>query len=191
MVNYQASLASNLPGLLDAHPGIVFEAHSTDYQTPSALGNLVRDGFAILKVGPGLTFALREAVFGLAAIERTLVEETAQSYIIEILERTMLVRPQYWQPYCRGDAAMQQLLRHYSYSDRVRYYWPEPEVQGAFQTLLRNLERASIPEPLLSQHFPQQYQKLRDGTLDGSPKSLVIDKIQEALAPYSRACYGK
>ena len=190
VVDYQPDLASDLPALLDIHAGIVFEAHSTDYQTPSALRNLVRDGFAILKVGPALTFALREAVFGLAAIERTLVEEAVRSNIIETLERTMVARPEYWQPYCHGDAATQRLLRHYSYSDRVRYYWPAPELEAAFQTLLRNLEQASIPEPLLSQHFPGQYQKLRDGHLDGSPRSLLIDKIQEALDPYSRACFG-
>ena len=46
-------------------PAFVFEAHSTDYQPPEALAALVRDGFAILKVGPGLTFALREALYGL------------------------------------------------------------------------------------------------------------------------------
>lgn len=190
VVDYQASLASGLPGLLDSHAGIVFEAHSTDYQTPSALRNLVRDGFAILKVGPGLTFALREAVFGLAAIERTLVPEATRSNMVETLERSMLAKPQYWQPYCHGDASMQQLLRHYSYSDRVRYYWPEPEVETAFCTLLSNLERVSIPEPLLSQYFPSQYQKLRAGSLDGSPRSLLIDKIQQALEPYAQACFG-
>ena len=42
-------------------PGMVFEAHSTDYQPAAALAALVDDGFAILKAGPGLTFALREA----------------------------------------------------------------------------------------------------------------------------------
>ena len=49
-------------------PGLVFEAHSTDYQPAAALAALVEDGFAILKVGPGLTFALREALYGLDAI---------------------------------------------------------------------------------------------------------------------------
>ena len=100
VVDYQPDLASDLPALLDTHAGIVFEAHSTDYQTPSALRNLVRDGFAILKVGPALTFAFREAVFGLAAIERTLVEKAVRSNIVETLERTMVARPEYWQPYC-------------------------------------------------------------------------------------------
>ena len=37
--------------------GLVFEAHSTDYQPPEGLARLVSDGFAVLKVGPALTFA--------------------------------------------------------------------------------------------------------------------------------------
>ena len=49
-------------------PGLVFEAHSTDYQPGGSLKALVRDGFAILKVGPGLTFALREALYALEHI---------------------------------------------------------------------------------------------------------------------------
>ena len=54
-----------LVAVLDRMPQFVFEAHSTDYQPAAALGALVRDGFAILKVGPWLTFALREALYGL------------------------------------------------------------------------------------------------------------------------------
>ena len=39
---------------------------------PCQLADLVRDGFAILKVGPGLTFALREALYGLDRIAEEL-----------------------------------------------------------------------------------------------------------------------
>ena len=53
-------------------PGLVFEAHSTDYQPPESLSRLVIDGFAILKVGPGLTFALREALYALDEIAAAL-----------------------------------------------------------------------------------------------------------------------
>ena len=52
---------------------MVFEAHSTDYQTAGALRALVEDRWAILKVGPALTFALREALFALSAIEEELI----------------------------------------------------------------------------------------------------------------------
>ena len=54
---------------IESEPGLVYEAHSTDYQTPAALAALVRDHFAILKVGPGVTFALRAALWALADIQ--------------------------------------------------------------------------------------------------------------------------
>ena len=66
---YQPEPARELSLVLDDEPSMVFEAHSTDYQTRDALGALVRDHWAVLKVGPQLTFALREALFGLASIE--------------------------------------------------------------------------------------------------------------------------
>ncbi|MDR1581519.1 MAG: class II D-tagatose-bisphosphate aldolase, non-catalytic subunit, partial [Synergistaceae bacterium] len=39
---------------------LMFEGHSADYQLPESLKYMVEDGIGILKVGPGLTFALRE-----------------------------------------------------------------------------------------------------------------------------------
>jgi len=48
---------------------MVYEAHSTDYQTGSSLKEMVEDHFAILKVGPWLTYSFREAVFALEAIQ--------------------------------------------------------------------------------------------------------------------------
>jgi len=64
VVAYNRPAAQGLVACLSALP-MLFEAHSTDYQTPQALADLVQDGFGILKVGPGLTFALREALYGL------------------------------------------------------------------------------------------------------------------------------
>ncbi len=73
VVDYAPRAARRLSQVAGDRPGLVFEAHSTDYQTPQALAALVRDHWAVLKVGPGLTFALREALFALAAIEDELV----------------------------------------------------------------------------------------------------------------------
>mgnify|MGYP002140241092 CR=1 FL=1 len=70
VIDYDRAKAARLSRALDGQPHIVFEAHSTDYQTPKALKALVEDHFAILKVGPGVTFALREAFWALDAIER-------------------------------------------------------------------------------------------------------------------------
>lgn len=72
VIDYQPQKAVALSAALDSLPALVFEAHSTDYQTVAGLSALVQDGFSILKVGPGLTFALREALYGLDAIAETL-----------------------------------------------------------------------------------------------------------------------
>jgi D-tagatose-1,6-bisphosphate aldolase subunit GatZ/KbaZ len=68
VIDYVPAKAGSLSRSIEAVPGMVFEAHSTDYQTPAALRALVRDHFAILKVGPGATFALREALWSLSDI---------------------------------------------------------------------------------------------------------------------------
>lgn len=167
---------------------MVFEAHSTDYQTPQAYQQLVRDHFAILKVGPALTFALREALFSLAAIESELVTASACSRLRDVLEQTMLEQPGYWQSHYQGSPNDRRLARGYSYSDRIRYYWPEQRVDEAYACLLANLEQEQIPLPLLSQYLPIQYQKVRAGQLSADPHSLILDQVQEVLRHYSRAC---
>ena len=72
VIRYKPEKAVHLANALASLPGFVFEAHSTDYQPAASLDALVRDGFAILKVGPWLTFALREALYGLDCIARVL-----------------------------------------------------------------------------------------------------------------------
>ena len=129
VVDYAPAGAADLRQLLRQHPQLVFEAHSTDYQRPEALRQLVQDGFAILKVGPGATFALREALFALAAIEEQLIDAHQRSHLPAVLESAMLGRPANWERYYRyeqPDPGAQRLLRIYSYSDRIRYYWADP-----------------------------------------------------------------
>jgi D-tagatose-1,6-bisphosphate aldolase subunit GatZ/KbaZ len=167
---------------------IVFEAHSTDYQLPDAYGELVHDGFAILKVGPALTFALREALDALAAIEELLIAAEKQSKLLLILEQTMIANPDAWQPYYQGSLMQQQLLRRFSYSDRVRYYWHYPEIAASVARLIHNLETTKIPESMLSLFLPAQYARLRLGELSGDPTSLIVDRIRDVLRIYARAC---
>ena len=77
VIAYQPDKAHALSAALSNAPQLVFEAHSTDYQRIEALAALVEDGFAILKVGPWLTFALRETLYGLDEIARVLLPESA------------------------------------------------------------------------------------------------------------------
>jgi D-tagatose-1,6-bisphosphate aldolase subunit GatZ/KbaZ len=190
VVDYASEKTESLRQLLIESEQLVFEAHSTDYQTPEAYKALVTDGFAILKVGPALTFAMREALFSLARVEEEIVSAEKRSRLPQIVEQVMLSHPEHWQKHYHGDAEEQRRLRRFSYSDRVRYYWPEPEIQSAVDKLLQNLAEAVIPESLLSSFLPQQYRSVRTGQLQSSPRELIVDQIRETLRPYAAACYG-
>ncbi|EAQ1568089.1 tagatose-bisphosphate aldolase [Salmonella enterica subsp. arizonae serovar 41:z4,z23:-] len=190
IIDYQPQKATELSKMVETYDMLVFEAHSTDYQTPQSLRQLVKDHFAILKVGPALTFALREALFSLAAIEEELLPAKACSGLRHVLESVMLDRPEYWQNHYHGDGNARRLARGYSYSDRVRYYWPDSQIDGAFERLVRNLADEPIPLPLISQYLPLQYVKVREGDLNATPRELIISHIQDILQQYHAACYG-
>ena len=189
VVAYVPEKARELSAVLDANDGLVFEAHSTDYQLPAAYRDLVDDGFAILKVGPALTFALREALFALESIETEIIPVERRSQLQEILERTMLRSPESWARHYGGNAQEQRLLRRFSYSDRVRYYWGEPEVQAATEKLLANLNAHPLSETLLSAYLPEQYHRYRQGLITLDPMALVLDRIRGAIRPYAAACF--
>jgi D-tagatose-1,6-bisphosphate aldolase subunit GatZ/KbaZ len=188
VIDYKPEVARDLSQALAQLPGMVFEAHSTDYQSADALRHLVHDGFAILKVGPGVTFALREALYALADIEAELVPEHEQSKLREVVEKVMLEKPGNWERYYHGDEREQRLLRTYSYSDRVRYYWPDADIDAAVHKLVRNLDAMPIPENLLSRYLPAQYWARRAGSIDTRPHSLIRSKIREVIEMYAAAC---
>ncbi|HCT9895587.1 TPA: tagatose-bisphosphate aldolase subunit KbaZ [Citrobacter koseri] len=190
IIDYQPQKAIALSAMVEAYDTLVFEAHSTDYQTPQSLRQLVKDHFAILKVGPALTFALREALFSLAAIEEELLPAKTSSGLRHVLESVMLDRPEYWQSHYHGDGNARRLARGYSYSDRVRYYWPDQQIDEAFARLVRNLADDPIPLPLISQYLPLQYARVREGDLNATPRELIISHIQDVLQQYHAACQG-
>ena len=166
---------------------VVLEGHSTDYQTEESLNKLVEDGVAILKVGPALTFACREALFALSYIEREL-NIKKPSRFVETLEETMLENPANWAGHYPKDAPDARFLRRFSLSDRSRYYMTTPAVAQATECLLSNLEMTGIPLVLISQFLPVQYARIHRGALLAQPRALVLDKIRETLAVYWRAC---
>jgi D-tagatose-1,6-bisphosphate aldolase subunit GatZ/KbaZ len=191
VIDFQPQKALALSQMIEASDTMVFEAHSTDYQTPFALQRLVQHHFAILKVGPALTFALREALFSLAAIERELRPAHQCSGLRDVLESVMQDHPQYWQQHYQGNGEALRLARGYSYSDRVRYYWPDRDIDGAYDRMVSNLANEPIPLPLISQYLPLQYAKVREGLLAATPHDLIIDHIQDVLRQYHAACLGK
>ncbi|MHC5147488.1 D-tagatose-bisphosphate aldolase, class II, non-catalytic subunit [Stenotrophomonas rhizophila] len=185
---YDPAAAAELSAFVEQQPGIVFEAHSTDYQTEAGLHALVRDHFAILKVGPAATYAFREAVFALAVIERELLPPAQHSQLIEVLDRCMVDKPASWRSYYQGDEHELRLLRAYSLSDRSRYYWGEPAVQAALDTLVANLTAHAPPQMLLSQFMPEQLKAIEAGELRPAPLALIQHKVALRLAEYARAC---
>ena len=188
VVDYQRDRTKELRCVVDEHPHLVFEAHSTDYQRADRLTELVEDHWAVLKVGPGLTFALREGLYALAAIEDELVDAAARSDLVAVVERRMVEEPHWWQGYYEGEASDQAMARRYSYSDRLRYYWPDEQVHAAQVRLLANLSAVDIPLPLLSQYLPEQYRRVRLGELALEPIALAVDRVRDVLRDYSRAC---
>jgi len=163
----------------------IFEGHSTDYQPRPALRELVNDGIIILKVGPALTFALREALFALENIEKiTLLGSKAElSRFSEVLETVMLEKPEQWNKHYHGDKYKQQMNRAYGFSDRVRYYLPEPPVKEAISRLIKNLNKP-VALPLLSQFMPIQYARVRDGLLENKVDELILDRIGDCIDDY-------
>lgn len=186
--HYDPEAAVALSEFVRTQPRIVFEAHSTDYQTEASLHALVRDHFAILKVGPAATFAYREALFALARIEDELLPEHERSHLAETLDRRMLANPKYWQGHYHGDERRLRLLRAYSLSDRCRYYWGDAEVKAAVDKLVDNLRRTPPPSILLSQYLPVQHAEVVAGRLAAEPLALARHKVASTLAEYARAC---
>jgi D-tagatose-1,6-bisphosphate aldolase subunit GatZ/KbaZ len=181
--DFRPEAAAALVSALDAHAGVVFEAHSTDYQRESALRALVAGHFAIVKVGPELTFALREAVFALESIAAELGVAKCPG-VRAALEAAMQRDPSWWRGYYRDDDAV---ARAFSLSDRLRYYWPVQAVDEAVRRLLAVLAGRPIPPTLVSQYLPAQYAAWRDGRGDLSPTGLILGRVEQVLARYAAA----
>ncbi len=188
VIPYDPAAARGLAAALRDMPQFVFEAHSTDYQPAAALKALVDDGFAILKVGPGLTFALREALYGLDHIADVLDPRSERGALRDAMEALMLDEPDQWSRYYDGAGAALAAQRHFSYSDRIRYYWPHPRAGAAVDALMARLGDGEIPATLVSQYLPRLWDEVRDGRVRPVARDLAIASVRAALAPYSAAC---
>jgi D-tagatose-1,6-bisphosphate aldolase subunit GatZ/KbaZ len=188
IADYVSEAARKLSEWILGEKKMVFEAHSTDYQTAYSLEQLVRGHFAILKVGPELTFALREAVFGLARVEEEWIADAKRSDIRAIFEREMLEHPENWKGYYRGDPHHLKIARAYSLSDRIRYYWPNPGVSHALSVLVQNLLDEPAPLPLIGQYLPFESEAIRSNEILNDPRAIIRHHIRRVLARYSRAC---
>lgn len=184
---YDRVKAAELTAAMKKHDTVVLEGHSTDYQAPKALKEMVEDGIAILKVGPALTFSLREGLFALSRMERELVNEKDRANFMEVMEETMLKNPGNWKKHYHGSEQELGLKRKYSFSDRCRYYFAQPEMKAAIEKLFENMSKVEIPLSMLRQFMPQQYIKVRDGVLSMDPRELVEDCVIHLIEDYNYA----
>lgn len=189
VLHYNSAVARSLSELIESQPNLVYEAHSTDYQAPHAYHEMVRDHFAFLKVGPALTFALREALFGLDRAEQEWIGSHRSSHLRDTIEQVMREQPSYWLTHYSSQGHEQYLDRSFSLSDRIRYYWSHPSVQAAQRALFDNLVTNPIPVTLISQYLPNQAKAIVQKEISNHPSEIVVHKIMEVLAVYSQACY--
>jgi len=190
VVAYDRREANRLITYLKKKQALVYEAHSTDYQTKDALKRMVEDRFLILKVGPWLTYAYREAVFALAMMEKEIWASRKAmilSGLIETIERRMVKNPVYWIQHYHGSDGEQALKRKYSYSDRLRYYWPDPEISASLEKLMKNFIAVQIPEGLLSQYMPLQYEAVVQGRCPNNAPDLIEYSVGRVLDIYDFA----
>ena len=119
---YDRQAAKELTSALKNHPNVVFEGHSTDYQPAERLREMVEDGVAILKVGPALTFKLREGLFALSMMEKELVPDNVG-------------RPHPASPYAgeEQESGSPSCVRR-DLGRSLTYLTPDPQMQILFQS---------------------------------------------------------
>jgi len=75
-------------------------------------------------------------------------------------------------------------------SDRIRYYWTQPDVTSAFNCLLANLG-GKIPATLLTQFFPDLYPDIHTALSMESAGDTIHLRIEKVLDAYRRACSAR
>ena len=184
---YDGEKAAALMACLKEYNGIAYEGHSTDYQTYESLKSIASDGVRILKVGPELTFALREALLALDMINKEL---SPGEGFMEAMENAMKGNTVHWEKYYRGTQEHKKLMRKYSYSDRWRYYAGDAAVKEAVDALFESFDKKRIPLPLISQFLPGQYETIRNRSTSFSAEELAKENIKFIIDKYYRAVSG-
>jgi len=190
VVRYDPALVGPLEEALRGHPHMCFEAHSTDYQSSDALAAIAAKNFAILKVGPGLTDAYRRALYRLNELRWLKSGVNRQDDdIVQTMERLMVEDDRHWREHYRGSAIERRYLRHFSYADRIRYYWPQAPAQQAVAALFAHVDAEKLPGYVLRDIFQEAVLDRAEslgGVVGGRARALVVAAIQEALLPYFR-----
>lgn len=167
-------------------PHMILEGHSTDYQSKESLSAMRQDGIGILKVGPALTFAAREAVYALETMEKEMLSGTGAklSLFTQTLEDHMLASPANWKRHYHGDERTLSLMRKYSLSDRSRYYMDIPAVKESLDLLIRNFDSLDVPVGLIHQYLPAQADSIIAGKLGKTAEDLIKENVCYVLRTY-------
>lgn len=183
IIRYNRALAGALTSTLKNYHNIVFEGHSTDYQSRQSLREMVEDGIAILKVGPALTFAFREALFALANMEDELLEQ-GKSNFKSVLLNAMQKNPDNWIKHYHGTENEILFKMKYSFSDRCRYYLPDKDVSEAIEKLKKNINEIQIPLSILSQYMPDVFRKVIEEGLEVTAELMIKSRIMNCIESY-------
>ena len=95
----------------------------------------------------------------------------------------MSAKPGYWQSYYSGTDEDLRVLKTYSYSDRIRYYWADPQVSASLDRLIETLATVSVPETVISQAF----MGLEFGEMPDGPDALIQLHVQRCVGRYFAA----
>ena len=189
VVDYEPNKARALSAAIEPVEHIVFEAHSTDYQTADSLAALVRDHFAILKVGPGLTFAMREALWSLDSIERELLPPERRANLRQVAVARMRANPQHWAKY------YERRRRRARPAAAIQLERPDPlllarsgDRRRAGQAVREPAGNRAARWRWSANIFPTAYAAYRDGRATLDPADLVIAQISATLDAYYGAC---
>ena len=118
----------------------------------------------------------------MAAIEEEM-KISSPSNIVAILMAAMDENPVHWRDYIAADPH-EQLLKLYGLSDRIRCYWPAPNVAAALKRLIANIDAAIVPPGLLSQFVGRM---LPEGQSMSLSERIVQAKVGDVVAMYRRA----
>jgi len=184
---FDINALQDLPSALADYPTLAFEAHSTDYQFDHVFKALAQHHFAILKVGPALTFAYRRALYALDFLVNFLSDRPKDHSLPALMEQLMDEKPGYWRDHYGGGEKKHKELLHFGYADRIRYYWNHPQAIEAVQRLEKNFDAYDPGAHVLCQFFSDpilsRAENLR--SLGIAPaKSLIWAQIQTVLDPY-------
>jgi len=186
IITYDSHKAQRLTSHAKTLP-FVLEGHSTDYQPQSALAAMRKDGIAILKVGPALTFALREALYSLEGMEKDIYAFSpagGYSRFSDVLEQKLMQKPKYWERYYHGSESDLAFARRYSLSDRCRYYLEEDSIKEAIARLVQNINAKSLPFGLISQYFPAQKEAILVHIGAVNAQWLIKQRIRDVIKSY-------